>query len=92
VDTGEALHLLGLVPGYGEDDVVRAYRRRAATTHPDLGGDTVAFNDTLQARDTLIRQLRRPRAAVVIVPDTSRWGSFISLLSRRGRKPSRHLL
>jgi hypothetical protein len=72
--------------------VVRAYRRRAAATHPDLGGDAIAFSDTLQARDTLIRQLRRPRCAAVIVDDTSRWASLISLLGRRGRKPTRHLL
>ena len=84
--------MLGLVPGYREDDVVRAYRRRAASTHPDQGGNADAFSDTLQARDALMRQLRRPRSAVVIVDDTSRWASFVSLLARRGRKPSRHLL
>jgi hypothetical protein len=92
VETGKALRVLGLMPGYEEVDVVRAYRRRAASTHPDRGGDSVDFGDALEARDTLLRQLHRPRSVVVIVDDTSRWGSFTSWLVRRGRRPSRHLL
>jgi curved DNA-binding protein CbpA len=92
VHPGEALRLLGLVPGYSEDDVVRAYRRHAVATHPDLGGDPIAFSDILHARDTLLRQLHRPHFDVVIVDDTSRWGSFVRLIARPWRKPSRHLL
>lgn len=84
--------MLGLVPGFSEDDVVSAYRRRATSTHPDLGGNAVAFSEALHARDTLLRQLRRPRSTVVIVDDTSRWKILVSLIARRGRKPSRHLL
>jgi hypothetical protein len=92
VDTGEALRVLGLVPGYGKSDVVDAYRRQAAITHPDRGGDAVSFSDTLLARDALMRQLSRPRSSVVIVDDSSRWESFVSSLTRRGRKSPRQLL
>ncbi len=92
MDTGDALRVLGLIPGYGEDELLRAYRRRAIFTHPDQGGSTAAFLDTLQARDTLMRQLHRPRSGVVIIDDARPWKSLFSIVQRRIRKPTRNLL
>jgi hypothetical protein len=49
-----ALLLLGLpTRGATRGDLARAYRRLAATTHPDLGGSTAAFRRLAAARELL---------------------------------------
>jgi molecular chaperone DnaJ len=56
--------ILGLERGADIDEVRRAWRRRAWETHPDRGGDPVAF---VAARDA-VRRLRATEPAVGTMP------------------------
>ncbi|HEX7333431.1 MAG TPA: J domain-containing protein [Pyrinomonadaceae bacterium] len=51
----DALTVLGLSPPFTRDDVRRAYKRRAKTAHPDLGGTQQAFIKLKQAHDSALR-------------------------------------
>ncbi|MGI9119745.1 MAG: J domain-containing protein [Acidimicrobiales bacterium] len=48
-----AYRVLGAPPGAGPDDVREAWRRRALETHPDRGGDPVAFHLARRAFERL---------------------------------------
>lgn len=60
--------VLGLAPGCTDEDVKIAFRRKAATCHPDspaVRGDPTAgarFRDVVEARDTLLDAARRKEA------------------------------
>ncbi|MDQ3305540.1 MAG: J domain-containing protein [Actinomycetota bacterium] len=56
--------VLGIGPGANADEVRRAWRQRALETHPDRGGDPMAF---LAARDAW-RRLLAPEAGLGSVP------------------------
>lgn len=52
--TGEAYKELGIAPGSSQDDIKKAFRRRAHETHPDkVGGDGSAFKRMNSAYETL---------------------------------------
>jgi len=52
---------LGIAPGADTAAVRRAYRARAKATHPDHGGDPVAFQRTKRASMVLLDPARRAR-------------------------------
>jgi hypothetical protein len=52
---GDAFSLLGLSLPCTREDVRRAYKRLAKTTHPDLGGSHHAFIKLKQAHDSALR-------------------------------------
>ncbi|MFF3377593.1 DnaJ domain-containing protein [Streptomyces sp. NPDC002680] len=51
--------LLGVPADATRAEIVRAFRRRARTHHPDVGGDTDAFQDLHRAYETLSDPVRR---------------------------------
>lgn len=55
----DAYAVLGLERGATESEVRAAWRRAARETHPDVGGDTVAFRVAREAYETLIDPERR---------------------------------
>lgn len=52
----EAMRLLGLRRGYGEQDLERAYRTASMRTHPDKGGDAILFKKIQAAYEILRSQ------------------------------------
>jgi hypothetical protein len=61
VATNDPYAVLGLAPGADTDAVRRAFRRCARHTHPDAGGDAVAFGRVRRAYEMLGGA--RPRSA-----------------------------
>ena len=55
MDGRHARALLGVPKHATSDDIRRAFRRRALSTHPDRGGDRTAFELTVLAFETLQR-------------------------------------
>ncbi|MCX5239306.1 J domain-containing protein [Streptomyces prunicolor] len=51
--------VLGIPADATRAEIVRAFRRRALTHHPDRGGDTEAFQDAHRAYETLSDPVRR---------------------------------
>lgn len=51
--------VLGVPADATRVEIVRAYRRRALTHHPDRGGDAEAFQDLHRAYETLSDTVRR---------------------------------
>lgn len=51
----QAMTALNLTPPYSKQDVRRAYKRLALTTHPDVGGDHEAFIRLKDAHDEALR-------------------------------------
>jgi hypothetical protein len=55
MDVERAAEVLGVAPGASRREVSAAFARRARSTHPDVtGGDAEAFQEALDARDTLL--------------------------------------
>jgi hypothetical protein len=63
--------VLGVPPGASADEVRAAWRRAVLTTHPDRGGDEVAFAQALEAYRALgggsVARPRRSGVPVVFV-------------------------
>jgi hypothetical protein len=69
MDRGALLVALGIDADASYEEAQAAYRRLAALTHPDLGGDPVAFAAAATAWRALAPMLpRRPRTPVVAPP------------------------
>lgn len=80
--------VLGLEPGASPHAVAQAWRRLAAGSHPDVGGDPARFRRLAAARDELVVVTRRGSAAVTVV---RRPGAAASLLRPLRRRVDRHL-
>ena len=50
----EAMEVLGLKPGYTNDDVIQAHRRMMQKNHPDRGGSDYLAAQINKAKDTLL--------------------------------------
>ena len=50
----QAMEVLGLKPGYKEEDVIQAHRRMMQKVHPDRGGSDFLAAQINQAKDTLL--------------------------------------
>ncbi len=57
-----ALAILGLARGATLAEIKRAYRQRALETHPDRGGEQVAFMRVQRAFESATRKAGKPRA------------------------------
>lgn len=55
VESAAANNVLNLPTFYTKDDVRRAYKQLAKTTHPDLGGSNAAFIELKRAHDEALR-------------------------------------
>ena len=53
MDGRRARRVLGVPKNAGPDEIRRAFRARALVTHPDHGGDAVAFAEVRSAFDVL---------------------------------------
>lgn len=58
----QAAELLGFEPGAAitEDDIVKAYKDKAKTTHPDMGGNDEDFRQCTLAYNVLREAVKRP--------------------------------
>lgn len=52
---------LGLAQGASEDEIKRAYRKKARSVHPDVGGDEAEFKAVTHAYEVLSDPARRAR-------------------------------
>jgi curved DNA-binding protein CbpA len=64
MDGRRARNVLGVAKSAGPDEIRRAFRARALVTHPDHGGDRVAFRELVDAFE-LLRSADSRRPAVV---------------------------
>jgi DnaJ-class molecular chaperone len=62
MDIKEAASLLGFEPGatIREEDIVAAYKAKAKTAHPDMGGSDEEFRTLTLAYNTLREAVKRP--------------------------------
>ena len=73
MDGRRARKMLGVPANAGPDEIRRAFRARALVTHPDHGGDAVAFAELRAAFETLgAAPLHRatPRMPLAAAPST----------------------
>ena len=54
MNVDEAMEILGLKPGYKEEDVIQAHRRMMQKVHPDRGGSDYLAAQINKAKDTLL--------------------------------------
>ncbi|MCU0271819.1 MAG: J domain-containing protein [Acidimicrobiales bacterium] len=76
--TNDPYAVLGVAPGADPDTLRRAFRRCARHTHPDAGGDALAFARVRGAYEMLTGP--RPRTATVPSGPPARSGDLV----RRG--------
>lgn len=62
----EAARILGVEPGASADEVQRAYRLRARSSHPDGGGADERFIELVTARDALLAAPQRASSPVEV--------------------------
>jgi hypothetical protein len=60
MDGRRARAVLGVDRDAGPDEIRRAYRARAHSTHPDHGGNAAAFAEVVEARAELREIARTP--------------------------------
>jgi DnaJ-class molecular chaperone len=65
MDGTRARALLGVSAHATPDELRRAFRRRAQSTHPDCGGDAVRFDETMVAFRSLSSVATAAHAATV---------------------------
>ena len=53
--------ILGVKPGATEDEVKKAYRKKAIETHPDKGGNEEDFKKITEAYEILTGKKQEPR-------------------------------
>ena len=53
--------ILGLKPGASEEEIKKAYRKKAVETHPDKGGSEEEFKKITEAYEILIGKREEPR-------------------------------
>tara|TARA_R110000868_G_scaffold37198_3_gene131835 strand:- start:360 stop:545 length:186 start_codon:yes stop_codon:yes gene_type:complete len=53
----DALLLLGLTPGFKQEDLERAYKRAIRAAHPDAGGSAAQAAAVNVARDLIIQEM-----------------------------------
>lgn len=61
--TRSAYAVLGVDEGAGDEEIRKAYRRRARETHPDVGGDAAEFSEVQQAWELIGTAESRERYA-----------------------------
>ncbi len=74
-----ARRTLGVPPTAGIQDIERAFRAAARSSHPDQGGDPAAFQRLVEARETL----RRPPPAPLTVVHRRPWRPLLASVRRR---------
>jgi hypothetical protein len=71
MDGRRARRVLGVRKNAGPDEIRRAFRARALVTHPDHGGDPVAFAEARSAFE-LLRAAASTTPVVATAPPRSR--------------------
>ncbi|MGH6866317.1 MAG: DnaJ domain-containing protein [Methyloceanibacter sp.] len=61
VTVTDLYQILGVKRGAARKDIHKAYRRKAKTSHPDVGGSVAAFNEVVTAYAVLSDAKRRAR-------------------------------
>ena len=61
VQRASSFAILGIEPGATEDEIKRAYRKKALETHPDRGGDPAVFRVVQQAFERALRGDKKRR-------------------------------
>ena len=88
MDGRRARALLGVETDAGSDEIRRAFRTRALATHPDRGGDRVAFELAVLAFETLqhVEVMPRPAPRVSLPGARPRVDVYDSPARRRPRR------
>src|SRR5689334_24976352 len=91
MDGRHARAVLGVPAHATADDIRRAFRRRALTTHPDRGGDRTAFELVVLAFETLQQVTVTPCIArSTIEPSAPLHPRFCAYDSPARPRPARH--